>query len=399
MSMSDKNIPTGRAPSKPAPWNDPNIRALVFQVLIMGSVIGFGYYLVNNTLQNMERIGIQTGFDFLGQPAGFDVIMSLIPYEPSDTYLRVFFVGLLNTLLVAVIGILLATVLGFLIGVARLSNNWIISKMAAVYVDTFRNIPLLLQIYFWYFAVLKALPGPRQSMSAADSFFLNNRGVYFPNPIPQDGFMVVVIAFIVGVIATIFVSKWARKRLDETGQQFPMFLTGIGLVLGLPVLLFLVMGLPIAFEYPELRGFNYRGGIRIIPELAALILALSIYTAAFIAEIVRAGIQAVNHGQTEASRALGLPEGLALRKIIIPQALRVIIPPLTSQYLNLTKNSSLALAIGYSDLVAVFMATSLNQSGKAVEIVAMTMAVYLTLSLLTSGAMNAYNRAVALKER
>lgn len=386
-------------PAKPSPWNDPRIRAFVFQAAVIIAVIALAYILVNNTLNNMARIGIRTGFDFLTAPAGFDVIMSLIPYSPDDTYLRVFFVGILNTLLVAVIGIFLATILGFVIGVARLSNNWIVSKLAAIYVDIFRNIPLLLQIYFWYFAVLKALPNPKQSYGLGDAFFLNVRGVYVPSPVAEPLFTAVLVAFVVGLVGTFVMRRWARKRQEDTGQQFPVGLATLGLLVGLPLLVFLFTGLPMTLEYPELKGFNFRGGMRIIPELAALVVALSIYTAAFIAEIVRAGIMSVSHGQTEASRALGLKDSDSLNLIIIPQSMRVIIPPLTSQYLNLTKNSSLAMAIGYSDLVAVFMGTSLNQSGRAVEIVAMTMAIYLTISLVTSAGMNMYNRAVALKER
>ena len=394
-----KSSSYSQTPGKPAPWNDPRIRSLFFQILVILAVVAFATILVTNTLENMERIGIKTGFDFLFAPAGFDVVMSVIPYEPSDTYLRVFFVGILNTLLVAVIGILIATVLGFVIGVARLSNNWIVAKLAAIYVDTFRNIPLLLQIYFWYFAVLKTLPGPKQSFNLADSFFLNVRGIYIPEPQPEALFSIVVIVFVMGVVASWVIGRWARKRQAATGKQFPVPCARVGLLIALPTFVFLILGLPFSFEYPVLKGFNFRDGIRIIPELAALVLALAIYTAAFIAEIVRAGIMSVSHGQTEASRALGLKERETLRLIIIPQAMRVIIPPLTSQYLNLTKNSSLAMAIGYSDLVAVFMGTSLNQSGRAVEIVAMTMAIYLAISLLTSTGMNTYNRTVALKER
>jgi general L-amino acid transport system permease protein len=388
-----------KTPGKPAPWNDPRIRSLFFQILVILAVVAFATILVTNTLENMERIGIKTGFDFLVAPAGFDVVMSIIPYEPSDTYLRVFFVGILNTLLVAVIGVFIATALGFVIGVARLSNNWIVAKLAAIYVDTFRNIPLLLQIYFWYFAVLKTLPSPKQSLSLADWFFLNVRGIYIPEPQPEALFTAVVIVFVMGIVASWAIGRWARERQAVTGKQFPVSFARVGVLIALPISIFLILGMPMNFEYPVLQGFNFRGGIRIIPELAALVLALAIYTAAFIAEIVRAGIMSVSHGQTEASRALGLKERDTLQLIIIPQAMRVIIPPLTSQYLNLTKNSSLAMAIGYSDLVAVFMGTSLNQSGRAVEIVAMTMAIYLAISLLTSTGMNTYNRTVALKER
>ncbi|MDF4308827.1 ABC transporter permease subunit, partial [Vibrio parahaemolyticus] len=263
----------------------------------------------------------------------------------------------------------------------------------------FRNIPLLLQIFFWYFAVLQALPSARQSLSLGEAIFLNVRGLYFPAPVFNEGSGVVIAAFVIGLIATISISIWARNKQRLTGQQTPMGRIGLGLLVGLPLLVYFVSGMPISLEYPELKGFNFKGGISIIPELAALLLALSVYTAAFIAEIVRSGINAVSHGQTEAAMSLGLPRAKTLKLVVIPQALRIIIPPLTSQYLNLTKNSSLAMAIGYPDLVSVFAGTTLNQTGQAIEIIAMTMGVYLTLSLLTSALMNLYNRKVALVER
>ncbi|HHG3079136.1 TPA: amino acid ABC transporter permease, partial [Vibrio parahaemolyticus] len=315
------------------------------------------------------------------------------------SYGRTFIVGLLNTALVSVLGIILATAIGFTMGVARLSTNWLVSRLAAVYIETFRNIPLLLQIFFWYFAVLQALPSARQSLSLGEAIFLNVRGLYFPAPVFNEGSGVVIAAFVIGLIATISISIWARNKQRLTGQQTPMGRIGLGLLVGLPLLVCFVSGMPISLEYPELKGFNFKGGISIIPELAALLLALSVYTAAFIAEIVRSGINAVSHGQTEAAMSLGLPRAKTLKLVVIPQALRIIIPPLTSQYLNLTKNSSLAMAIGYPDLVSVFAGTTLNQTGQAIEIIAMTMGVYLTLSLLTSALMNLYNRKVALVER
>ena len=386
-------------PSKPPIWNDPQYRALFFQFVL---VIALGYFLVSivdNTLDNMESRGISTGFAFLSEPSGFGILQSLIEFDESHTYGRTFLVGLLNTVLISVLGIFFATILGFIMGVARLSHNWLIAKLATVYIETFRNLPLLLQIFFWYFAVLAALPGVRQSMSLGAGIEFNNRGLYIPAPVPEAGFNIVMWLVLIGIIASYFLRRWAHIRQDKTGQQFPMFWSSVGLIIGLPFLVFLILGAPLTWDYPELRGFNFQGGISIIPELLALLLALTIYTGTFIAETVRAGINAVSHGQTEASMAVGLTRGQTLRLIVIPQAMRVIIPPLTSQYLNLAKNSSLATAIGYPDLVNVFMGTTLNQTGQAVEITAMTMAVYLTMSLTISMFMNWYNKKMALVER
>ncbi len=378
---------------------DPRVRAIVFQSLLFAFLIWLGWTIFQNTLHNMESRGITTGFDFLSNPAGFEILMSLVPYDASHTYGRTFIVGLLNTVLVSFIGIILATLLGFVMGVARLSKNWLIAKIATVYVETLRNIPLLLQIFFWYFAVLQPLPGPRQSLGLGETFFINNRGLYVPAPVAGEGFSAVLIALLIAIIAAIVIGRWARKRQEATGEQFPAFWTGFGLIIGLPAIVFVVLGAPLSWDLPALKGFNFKGGIQVIPEFIALLLALSTYTAAFIAEIVRAGILAVPHGQTEAAESLGLRRSVTLREIIIPQAMRVIIPPLTSQYLNLAKNSSLATAIGYPDIVSVFMGTTLNQTGQAVEIVAMTMAVYLTISLTLSFVMNWYNKAMSLKER
>ncbi len=283
-------------------------------------------------------------------------------------------------------------------GVARLSDNWLIAKLSSVYIEVFRNIPLLLQIFFWYFAVLRTLPSPRQSIEFMGSF-LNIRGLSMPAPVAESGFSLVVGAFVVGIVLTFVMTRWAHKRQDETGQIFPTFWAGIGLIVGLPLVVFLFAGMPMHLDYPVLKGFNFRGGMTLIPELVALWLALTIYTAAFIAETVRAGILAVPKGQLEAAFALGLPKVRTLRLIVIPQAMRVIIPPLTSQYLNLAKNSSLAAAVAYPDLVAVFAGTTLNQTGQAVEIMSMTMAVYLTMSILTSLFMNWYNKRMSLIER
>jgi len=378
---------------------NPTFRAVVFQIIAIGALVFFFYTIVNNALTNLEARGIATGFDFLDQEAGFGIGLTLIEYDETYSYGRTFVIGLLNTALVSFFGIILATILGFIMGVARLSSNWLVSRFAAVYIEIFRNVPLLLQIFFWYFAVLQALPSARQSLSLGEAIFLNVRGLYFPAPVFEAGSSIVIGALVLGIIATLVINVWANNKQRLTGQQTPMGRIALGLCVVLPVVVYFLMGSPISAEYPELKGFNFRGGVSIIPELAALLLALSIYTASFIAEIVRSGINAVSHGQTEAAMSLGLPRSRTLKLVVIPQALRIIIPPLTSQYLNLTKNSSLAMAIGYPDLVSVFAGTTLNQTGQAIEIIAMTMGVYLTLSLLTSALMNVYNRKVALVER
>jgi general L-amino acid transport system permease protein len=396
----------GETPSRSgsAFWNDPRYRSLFFQILVVGAVVGFGWYLFRNTSANLERQGIASGFGFLNSTAGFGIIQTLIEYSEESTYGRAFWVGLLNTLLMSGIGVILATIVGFTVGVARLSPNWLISRMATVYIETLRNIPLLLQIFFWYFAVLRAVPGPRQSINIGDAFFINNRGLYSPSPVLGDGFGLVVICFAAAIAGIFFLSRWARKRQQATGEQFPVFLTSLGLFFGLPLLGLIVAavaygGVPLTLDYPALAGFNFKGGMVMIPEFVALLLALSAYTAAFIAEIVRAGILAVSHGQTEAARSLGLRNTPTLRLVIIPQAMRVIIPPLTSQYLNLTKNSSLAAAIAYPELVSIFAGTVLNQTGQAVEVIGITMAIYLGLSLSISAVMNWYNKKMALVER
>ena len=380
-------------------WNDPRLRALVFQALFLAGMLALGGFIVHNTLANLASRGISTGFDFLSTEAGFGIIQTLVDYSETSTFGRTFVVGLLNTLLVSMLGIVLATVLGFVVGIARLSNNWLVSRLAGVYVELFRNIPLLLQIFFWYFAVLRALPRPRNSLSLGEAVFLNLRGLYLPRPLFEPGFGSVVAALAAGTLAAILLARWARRRRLRTGRGFPTAPAALGLIVLPPLLVFVLAGAPLGWELPVLQGFNFRGGITVIPELSALLLALSIYTAAFIAEIVRAGILAVPGGQTEAAAALGLKPGQVLRLVVIPQALRVIIPPLTSQYLNLLKNSSLATAIGYPDLVNVFAGTTLNQTGQAVEVIAMTMAVYLTISLAISLLMNWYNARIALMER
>jgi general L-amino acid transport system permease protein len=387
-----------RAPDTPI-WLDARYRAIFFQAVLLVLVIGFAAYIFHNTYTNLERRGIASGFAFLNSTAGFDIIMHLVPYSAASTFGQALLVGLLNTLVVAGIGIVLATMLGFIIGIARLSRNWAIARLAAVYIEVIRNIPLLLQIIFWYQVLGKSTPGPRQSISLLGLFYLNNRGLYMPAPVFQEGFWLTPVSFVAGIAGSVMVFRWARARQNATGQQFPVFWTSLGLLLGLPILALLVTGMPFHWDYPELRGFNFQGGMVLIPEFISLTFALVVYTAAFIAENVRAGIMAVSHGQTEAAYALGLRPGPTLRLVIIPQAMRVIIPPMTSQYLNLTKNSSLATAIAYPDLVAVFAGTVLNQTGQAVECIAITMAVYLTTSLTTSMFMNWFNAKMALRER
>ncbi|MFC3152043.1 amino acid ABC transporter permease [Litoribrevibacter euphylliae] len=380
-------------------WNDPVFRGRVFQGVVLTALIAFFAFIVNNTLHNLEVRGISTGFAFLNQEAGFGIIQSLIEYNETHTYGRTFVVGILNTLLVSLLGIAFATLLGFLVGIGRLSTNWLISRLAAIYIETFRNIPLLLQIFFWYFAVLGVMPHPRQSISWGEAIFLNVRGLYIPDPQFSEGIGLVIGSIVLTLIGVWFLKRWAHKRQDDTGQQFPVLYTAIALLIVIPGLTYLISGTTMTWEYPALKGFNFKGGITILPEFTALLLALTIYTAAFIAEIVRAGIQSVPKGQLEASRALGLKNSQMLRLVVIPQAMRVIIPPLTSQYLNLMKNSSLATAIGYPDLVSIFAGTTLNQSGQAIEIIFMVMAVYLTISLAISLVMNIYNKRMALVER
>ncbi len=377
---------------------DPTVRALVFQTVVFAALVAFVWWIVGNTIENLQRANIASGFDFVNARAGFDVSQSLIEYSNDSSYGRALIVGLLNTLLVAALGIVTATIIGFLIGVGRLSHNWLIRKLCAVYVEIFRNIPPLLVIFFWYFGVLSVLPQPREAIDLPFGGFLSNRGFALPKTIWGEGSWLIPVAFVVGIVIAIFVRRWAYARQMETGQQFPVIRTAIALILGMPLLAFALTGFPLTFEFPELGRFNLTGGFNIKPEFMALFLALSFYTAAFIAEIVRAGILGVNKGQTEASYALGLRAGPTMRLVIIPQALRIIIPPLTSQYLNLTKNSSLAIAIGYADLVAVG-GTILNQTGQAIEVVAIWMVVYLGLSLATSVFMNWFNAKMALVER
>lgn len=360
------------------------------------AILGWiGYEIVSNARANLENQHIAAGFGFLRNNAGFDVNQTLISYTGSDTFLRVFVVGLLNTLVVSAVGIVFATVIGFVVALCRLSPNWLLSRVGELYVEIIRNLPLLFQILFWYLAVLASLPNPRQSISLLGISFVSNRGLVIPRPIGESGFEAFLAVLAFGIVASLALRSYARRALFERGQMIRIWPYVLGLLVGLPLATTLVSGAPFTFELPQLKGFNFAGGSRIIPEFVALTLALSTYTAAFIAEIVRAGILSVHKGQMEAGSSLGLSRGNTLRLIVVPQAMRVIVPPLTNQYLNLTKNSSLAVAIGYPDLVSVFAGTSLSQTGQAIEIIALTMGVYLLISLLTSAVMSVYGWRVS----
>ncbi|KWV54355.1 amino acid ABC transporter permease [Bradyrhizobium macuxiense] len=363
---------------------------LAVQILFAAVLAWVTYEIVANARANLETQRIASGFGFLKNTAGFDVSQNLISYTGSDTYTRVFLVGLLNTLLVSGIGIVFATIIGFSIALCRLSPNWLVSRLGEIYVEIVRNLPLLFQLLFWYLAVLAALPGPRQSINLFNAFFLSNRGLVIPRPIGQVGLDPFLVAVAIGILGSLLLRGYARRALFQRGQAIRIWPYVLGLLIGLPTVTMLIFGVPLTFELPQLKGFNFSGGSRVIPELVALVVALSTYTAAFIAEIVRAGILSVHKGQMEAGSSLGLSRGDTLRLIVMPQAMRVIVPPLTNQYLNLTKNSSLAVAIGYPDLVSVFAGTTLSQTGQAIEIIAITMGVYLVLSLITSAVMSVY---------
>ncbi|HHL2825710.1 TPA: amino acid ABC transporter permease [Citrobacter murliniae] len=380
-------------------FSNPAVRAWLFQILAIIAVVSIAIYLIHNTINNLSSRGITSGFSFLDRSAGFGIVQHLIDYEQGDTYGRVFLVGLLNTLLVSALCIVFASFLGFFLGLARLSDNWLLRKLSTIYIETFRNIPPLLQIFFWYFAVLRNLPGPRQAVSALDLVFLSNRGLYIPAPQMGEGLFAFCAALMIAAVVTIGLFRFNKMYQTKTGQLRRTWPTALALIVFLPMISQWIFGAALHWDIPELRGFNFRGGMVLIPELAALTLALSVYTSAFIAEIIRAGIQAVPYGQHEAARSLGLPNPVTLRQVIIPQALRVIIPPQTSQYLNIVKNSSLAAAIGYPDMVSLFAGTVLNQTGQAIETIAITMSVYLIISLSISLLMNIYNRRIALIER
>jgi len=375
---------------------DEKSRSLIVQTFVIGIFAVFIYLLVQQTATNLDKRGISSGFDFLSMSAGYDISIRLIPFTSEDTHLRAYFVGLLNTLMIAVCGCFLATILGFVVGVIRLSSNWLFRNIAYVYVEFTRNVPVLLQIVLYY-SILLHLPKIKQAIVLFEGFYLTNRGLYSPLPIIKDGFSIVLASFIIAIILSIFIKKNLKRKQEQTGKQYPIFLINSAMIIFTPIIFYYIMGMPIEFEIPVLKGFNFKGGMVIRPEFIGMLLGLSIYTAAFISETVRSGIISVSKGQREASQALGLKNNLVMRLIVIPQALRVIIPPLTSQYLNLTKNSSLGIAIGYADLVHGFGGISLNQTGRAIEIMLMVMLTYLTISLIISLFMNMYNKSVQFK--
>jgi general L-amino acid transport system permease protein len=379
-------------------WYDPDKRSVMYQIGAACLFVFVAWYLVSNTMSNLEKQSIATGFGFLDTEAAFEIGESLVEYSAADRYSKALWVGFLNTLLVSFIGIVLTVILGAFLGVARLSKNWLINKCAAGYIELFQDIPILLQLFFWYAFFYEMLPSPRDAINPFSGLFLCNRGLIFGIPQSHPAYKYMAIAVIFAVIIIFFIKKWAKKRQDATGKAFPLFYTSIALILGLPLVCWLIGGAPTEMSVPVLKGFNFKGGMSISPEFAALLLGLVLYTAAFVAEVVRAGIQSVSKGQTEAAMAIGLKPGRVLNLIILPQALRVIIPPLTSQMLNLTKNSSLAVAIGYPDFVSV-AGTAINQTGQAIEGVLLIMIVYLIFSLSTSVFMNWYNKKMAIVER
>ncbi len=375
------------------------VRGMLFQVLTILALIAFLWYIGSNTMTNIEQRGIKTGFAFLDGTAGFAIDETPIHFSSTDTHGRVFLVGLLNTLIVTFFGIILSTILGLIIGVLRLSNNWLIKKLAATYINVFRNIPLLLQILFWYNVVLSAMPVPKHSIDFFNSIFINNRGLYLPKPELNSTTILVLLSFVIIFISGMFLNKWANKRQEETGKDFPVILVVSVSIIIVPIIAYFIGGANFNFEYPELRGFNFRGGKSISPEFLALTFALVIYTATFIAEAIRSGIEAVSKGQKEAAASIGLSPYQALKLVVLPQAIRIAIPPVINQYLNLAKNSSLAAAIGYPELVTLFAGISLNQTGQAMEILAITMLVYLTISLVVSAILNWFNHKMKTKER
>ena len=397
--MTDQPARTLAPPPKSRlSWSDPRLRALLYQIVVAAAVGGLVWYLVSNTVANLAARNIATGFGFLDRQAGFGIGETLIPYSAADTYFRALLVGLVNTLRVSVLGIVLATIIGTIIGVARLSSNWLMARLAAGYVELFRNIPLLLQLFFWYAVITEILPGPRQALQLLPGVFASNRGVRIPVPGESAAYDYAAAGFALAVLLAVVLHVWSRRRRDAGRSPLPTGWFSLGLFVALPGLGWLVSGAPLVWDVPKLQGFNFTGGASLSPEFTALLLGLVIYTAAFIAEIVRSGILAIGRGQREAAQALGLTERQSLRLVILPQALRIIVPPLTSQYLNLTKNSTLAVAIGYPDLVSV-AGTTLNQTGQAIEAIAIIMLVFLTISLSISLFMNWYNRRIALVER
>ncbi len=398
MAPPEKAVASTDTPGKASFWYDPAKRSILYQVVTLCMVALLSYYLISNTLANLERQSIATGFGFIQREASFEIGESLISYSAANTYGRALIVGALNTLLVAFVGIILTVILGTIIGVARLSTNWLISKLAAIYIEVFQDIPVLLQLFFWYAFFYEMLPSPRQALKLFEGVFLCNRGLIFAVPQSHPAFTYMAIALVVAIVLVFFIRRWAKQRQAITGQPFPTVKVGTALVVLLPLMAWGLGGAPTQMSVPVLKGFNFQGGMSVSPEFTALLLGLVLYTAAFVAEVVRAGIQSVSKGQTEAAMAIGLRSGQVLNLVILPQALRVIIPPLTSQMLNLTKNSSLAVAIGYPDFVSV-AGTAINQTGQAIEGVMLIMAVYLIFSLSTSAFMNWYNKKMKLVER
>ncbi len=398
MPTTEKISIAADSPGKASFWYDPAKRSVLYQIVTLCMVALLSYYLISNTLANLERQSIATGFSFMEREASFEIGETLISYSAADTYGRALVVGALNTLLVSFVGIILTIILGTLIGVARLSSNWLLSKLSAIYIEVFQNIPVLLQLFFWYVFFYEMLPSPRQALNFYNSIFLCNRGLILAVPSAHPAFGYMAFTFLIAVVAAFFLRWWARQRQAKTGIPFPTVKVSIGLIVGLPMLAWWLGGAPTQMSVPVLKGFNFQGGMSVSPEFTALLLGLVLYTAAFVAEVVRAGIQSVSKGQTEAAKAVGLRSSQVLNLVILPQALRVIIPPLTSQMLNLTKNSSLAVAIGYPDFVSV-AGTTINQTGQAIEGVMLIMAVYLVFSLSTSAFMNWYNKKMKLVER
>ncbi|MCF8053085.1 MAG: amino acid ABC transporter permease [Desulfobacterales bacterium] len=389
---------TAEAIEKVPPWLNPKVRAVFYQIGVLCMVGLLAWYLISNTLHNLERQSIATGWGFLGKTASFEVGESLIAYSSADTYLRALFVGALNTIKVSFIGIVVTVILGTIIGIARLSTNWLLSRMAAIYIEVMQDIPVLLQLFFWYSMFYEIFPGPRQALNPFTGLFLCNRGVIFAVPEAHPAHNYMLLALGAAIVAVVLIRRWAAARQASTGQIFPMFRVGAAIIIGLPLATWFFFGAPTAMDMPVMKGFNFEGGMSLSPEFIALLLGLVLYTAAFVAEVVRAGVQSVSKGQTEAAMSIGLRPSRVLNLVILPQALRVIIPPLTSQMLNLTKNSSLAVAIGYPDFVSVAN-TTINQTGQSIEGVALIMLVYLIFSLSTSAFMNWYNKKARLVER
>jgi general L-amino acid transport system permease protein len=388
---------TGR-PASVAWWRDERKRGIIWQVVVVAILCAAVWYIIQNMIDNLRTLGVTLGLDFLDAPAGFAISFSLIPTDLNSSIGRLIVAGMLNTLLASAICIVFATILGLIVGICRLSKNYLISRLATAYVEALRNVPLLVQLLLWYVAILQLFPNVRQAISVFDLMFLSNRGVNMPRPVPEDGFGIVVIALLVAVAVAVGIAHWARRRQMATGQQFPSGWVGWGIIVGLPLIVSLALGNPISWGIPALKGFNFQGGMVLQPELTAVIIGISAYTASFIAEIVRGGILAVSHGQTEAAYAVGLRPSQTLRLVVIPQSLRIIVPPMTSQYLNVVKNTTLVSAIAYPDLYSI-IGTSLNQTGRPVENIAIMMAFFLTISILISLFMNWYNKRIALVER